>query len=88
MIVIKMIGFSEEVVEITYCVLPGDLRNEGKLAAFHSLTIDAQESDYRELIDALESAAQALLVDALEDFLNTEAHEVIADDDDDDDNDG
>lgn len=60
------IAVDDDAITITYLSLPEDLRENG-LAATHQIAVPMGE-DYRDEIDALLDAAQALLEDALEDF--------------------
>lgn len=67
-LVIRTVHFGDGVVEMQYMTLPTDIRAKATLAQSHIITIDVNKGDYDDEVEALEHAARALLVDALEDW--------------------
>ena len=63
---IRNIAFTQDGMSIDYMVLPRDARENG-LAITHNVWIP-REDDYDDEIEAVEQAAQAAVLDALEDF--------------------
>lgn len=73
-------------VVFTFMDTHADVRNRGLVTMTHQLAVlrGRGAKDYGDEMDELARAALALLVDALEDYRNTEPHEWPDDDDDDD----
>lgn len=67
-VVVASVMFSPEGVEVTFMVLPGDVRNEGLLVSSRMLAVARSHPSYVDEVAELERAAVALVEDVLEDW--------------------